>query len=284
MRHPDFILIGSSDESAGAALATVLLSVAIDHPPVAHLTLIDAELAKIAVNTFVTMKISYANMIADLCERLPGADAESVTAAVGLDRRIGSRYLRPGGPYGGPCFPRDNIALSALARRLGTRAELAEAADGVNDRRTNRIVDLVMEQCPPGGRVAILGLAYKPDTPVVERSMGMHLARALAARGHRPLVFDPMAQGSARAALSGTADFAHNLGEAMVADVMAVVTPWPDFKRLPFTPGRPQVVVDAWRIVDPTDVPSEVTLIRLGRDLAASTGRGRALTSISEAP
>src|SRR5690606_6190017 len=141
--------------------------------PVQRMTWVCAELTKIAVNTFVTTKISYANMIAEMCERLPGADAEMVTQALGRDSRIGPKYVKGALGYGGPCFPRDNIALAALARTLGLRADIAEATDTVNRRQVDRVVRLVARLAPNPATVAVLGLSYKPDTPVVDESQGV---------------------------------------------------------------------------------------------------------------
>src|SRR5476649_1255613 len=93
---------------------------------------VSAELTKISVNTFVTTKISYANMLADICDRLPGADVDIVSAAVGSDSRIGRKYLRGAVGYGGPCFPRDNIAFGVLAERIGARPDIARATDAIN--------------------------------------------------------------------------------------------------------------------------------------------------------
>ena len=123
---------------------------------------VNAEIAKIAVNSFVTMKISFANMISDICDRLPGADATAVTNAIGCDSRIGGKYLAPALGYGGPCFPRDNAAFAAMANKVGASAELAEATDAINRRQVERVVGLVRSLLP-GGTVGILGLSYKPD-------------------------------------------------------------------------------------------------------------------------
>ena len=115
-------------------------------PPFRRMSLVNAELTKIAVNTYVTMKISYANTLADLCERLPGADVERVTDALGLDTRIGGKYLRGAIAYGGPCFPRDNKAFAELARELGTEAPLAEATDSINEKQAQRLARIVHAQ------------------------------------------------------------------------------------------------------------------------------------------
>ena len=112
--NPDFILIGESDERSGDLLASIYDGVCENEPAMARMGFANAEVTKLAVNTFVTTKISYANMLAELCERIPGGDVDTVTRAIGLDSRIGGKYLRGATAYGGPCFPRDNVALAAL--------------------------------------------------------------------------------------------------------------------------------------------------------------------------
>jgi UDPglucose 6-dehydrogenase len=112
MSRPDLIVIGESDSRAGDLLVGILRGIAETHPEVHRMTFVNAELCKIAVNTFITAKISYANVIAELCDYLPGADAEVVLEAVGADRRIGHGYMRGAIGYGGPCFPRDNMAFA----------------------------------------------------------------------------------------------------------------------------------------------------------------------------
>src|SRR5580704_14058342 len=115
MSTPDMILIGESDERAGRMLEDVYRTVCPNNPPVSRMNFVNAELTKISVNTFVTTKISYANMLAEICEQVPGADADVVSAAIGLDTRIGRKYLKGAFGYGGPCFPRDNKAFARFA-------------------------------------------------------------------------------------------------------------------------------------------------------------------------
>jgi len=131
MLFPDMILIGESDSRAGDELEAVYRNSVNSKPEFHRMNLVNAELCKISVNTFVTTKISYANMIADMCDHLPGADADVVTRAVGADSRIGRKYLKPAIGYGGPCFPRDNKAFAALGRKLGVNTALAEATDAI---------------------------------------------------------------------------------------------------------------------------------------------------------
>ncbi len=174
MLEPDMVLIGESDARAGDLHERLYAGVVENDPPFRRMSLVNAELTKIAVNTYVTMKISYANALADMCERLPGADVEEVTGALGLDTRIGAKYLRGAISYGGPCFPRDNKAFAVLARDLGAEPLLAEATDAVNNAQTDRLARLVQSRLKAGNAVGILGLAYKPDTAVSKRAPVSH--------------------------------------------------------------------------------------------------------------
>ncbi len=162
---------------------------------------VNAELTKLSVNTFVTTKITFANMLAKICERLPGAEVDIVTAALGLDSRIGKKYLKGAVGYGGPCFPRDNLALSFLVRQLGTVATLAEATDGANRQEIRRLAELAKSKLPADGTVGILGLSYKPNTDVVEESQGLLLAQFLSAQGIPVSVYDPAGMGNAERVL-----------------------------------------------------------------------------------
>src|SRR3954471_4081624 len=184
MLSPDMILIGESDVRAGEILERIYQQSCDNKPVIRRMNFVNAELTKISVNTYVTTKISYANMLADICDRIPSADVDVVTQAVGSDSRIGGKYLRGAIGYGGPCFPRDNVAFAALARSLGAHAELAEATDSINQYQVERVTGAVLSRLPHGGTVGILGLSYKPDTSVVEQSQGVALAARLLADGH----------------------------------------------------------------------------------------------------
>jgi UDPglucose 6-dehydrogenase len=138
MLNPDMILIGESDERSGKMLDNFYTDVCESSPRVNRMSYVNAELVKLSVNTFVTTKISYANMLAEVCETLHGADVDTVTRAIGCDSRIGHKYLRGAMGYGGPCFPRDNVAFSALARMNRVPALLPEATDQLNRRQAPR--------------------------------------------------------------------------------------------------------------------------------------------------
>jgi len=249
--NPDFVLVGESDDRAGDLLAGLYQSICDNHPPIARMSLVNAELTKISINTFVTMKITFANMLAAMCEQLPGGDIDQVTAGLGLDSRIGPRYLKGALGYGGPCFPRDNLALAYLARELGQTAPLAEATDEYNRTIVDRLAERITTFANHGSKVAILGLAYKPDTCVVEESQGLQLAARLAIKGLKIMVYDPLALENARRILGNAVHYAGSLEECVQkAEVLVITNPDREFARihteqLTLRPG--QIVFDAWR-------------------------------------
>jgi UDPglucose 6-dehydrogenase len=275
--NPDFLLIGESDSTSGELLASLYKNVCENNPPVARMTPVNAELTKLALNTFITTKITFANMLARLCERLPGADVDVVTSALGLDGRIGSRYLKGAVGYGGPCFPRDNLALAALAQSLDAPAMLAQATDVFNRQQVQWLADLAKKYLPQRGRVGILGLAYKPNTDVVEASPGLLLAELLTREGVDVTLYDPAGMENARKTLSRDVSFAASASEcAGEADVIVIATPWEEFKQLPssvFTRrSSPRVVIDCWRVLDQKRVGPSGVYVPLGLGPEAKMG------------
>ncbi|MBI4598367.1 MAG: UDP-glucose/GDP-mannose dehydrogenase family protein [Candidatus Omnitrophica bacterium] len=252
----DFILIGQSDEPAGRRLEAVYHRIMESSPPIARMNFVNAELTKLAVNTFVTTKISFANMLAEMCEQLPGADVDVVTRALGLDSRIGARYLQGGASYGGPCFPRDNKAIISLAQQLRCAPLIAESTDRFNHHHAQRLWGRVREVLTPGVAVAVLGLAYKPGTDVIEESFGMFLAAQLVSAGVPTMVFDPLpgAMEQCRRQLGGNVAYAASVTESLAeADVVIFTIPCKEFGMLTaqdFPVKAPPIAVfDCWRLL-----------------------------------
>jgi UDPglucose 6-dehydrogenase len=277
MLAPDMVLIGESDPKAGEVLHRLYSGVCENSPPFRHMNLVNAELTKIAVNTYVTMKISYANALADICERLPGANVDAVTDALGLDTRIGSRYLRGALAYGGPCFPRDNKAFAVLARDLGADPALAEATDAINVAQAERLARIVQSRLGSGNAVGILGLAYKPDTSVIDESPGIALAAVLSREGHDVNVYDPVALDAALRVLPESVCGATSVADLLErSDVVVISTPWPEFSELPLQsldPARQSlVVIDCWGILAVERHAEAIDIVRLGRALKDRVG------------
>lgn len=269
MLTPDAILIGESDPRAGEMLASIYRSSCENDPPIQRMNLINAEITKISVNTYVTTKISYANMLADICDRLPGADVDVVTAAVGLDSRIGRKYLKGALGYGGPCFPRDNVAFGHLARTIGARADVAEATDRLNRYQIERLTAIVERHASKGKAIGILGMSYKPDTGVIEESQGVDLALSLAERGYKVSVYDPLALPAAAAVLGSKAHAADSAIECVQAsDLVVIATAWPQFAAIaPEVFARRPVqrtVIDCWRLLSREKYGHVADLVYLG--------------------
>ncbi len=267
--NPDFVLIGESDARSGEILQDLYHHACDSKPGVARMNFANAEITKLAVNTYVTTKISFANMLARICERVPGGNVDTVTAALGLDTRIGAKYLKGAVSYGGPCFPRDNHALAALAREVGATADLAQATDQFNRAQVQWLAALVEKHIAAGGRVGILGLTYKPQTDVVEESIGLLLAREMSSRGVRVSAFDPAGMPNARLALGEGVQFAASAEECIRnSELIVVATPWKEFLDIPAEKWAgadgEKIVVDCWRVLKLSDKTAGIRYIGLG--------------------
>lgn len=236
--NPDFVLIGEFDEKSGDTLQEFYTRVMANSPQYKRMSIENAELTKIAINTYITTKISFANMIADLCERIPGGDIDVVTDAIGTDTRIGKKYLKGGAGYGGPCFPRDNVALGALARKLGTTAPLAATTDTFNRHLPVAYGTLVRNLCRSHERVVILGASYKPDSPVTDESQGMLLAQYLRSKRVRADIMDPLVP-----------ECPVEFGKLRNYDVIVIANNDPVFNQLTPEMLRSRcTIVDMWRM------------------------------------
>ncbi|MFC1522483.1 UDP-glucose dehydrogenase family protein [Elusimicrobiota bacterium] len=252
--NPDFILIGESDKRTGDALVKIYKDVCRNKPAFARMKPVSAEITKIALNCYVTTKITFANTLARICERAPGSSVSDVTRALGFDSRIGSKYLKGGLGYGGPCFPRDNRAFARFAKNVGMQAVLAKAVDNVNRSMVKRIANVVRRDLNGKKRVSVLGLSYKPNTEIVEASQSLELAAYLADSGMRVKVYDPAAMNNAKQILGNKVQYAKNMKDSVKnTDCCILATPWEEFKRLPgmiSKTSRKAKVFDIWGLND----------------------------------
>jgi UDPglucose 6-dehydrogenase len=275
MLTPDMILIGESDTKAGDLLESIYERICDNRPVVRRMSFVNAELTKLSINTFVTTKISYANMLADVCDRIPGADVDVVTQAVGCDSRIGVKYLRGAIGYGGPCFPRDNVAFASLARSIGARADLAEATETVNEYQIERVLSVIRARAPRTGPIGILGLAYKPDTGVVEKSQAVAIVERLIQEGREVVAFDPKAMREAQTSLGPRFTAAASAEQCVrAASIIVVLTPWPEFRAVApeaFLRSPRLTVIDCWRVLERQEIDAVADLVYLGQGAVQST-------------
>ena len=252
--HPDLLLIGASDDRSAHTARALYSSVVESDPYHAVMNLTNAEITKLSLNCYVTMKISFANELAAICERIPGADVDVVTTAIGADARVGRKYLKGGLGFGGPCFPRDNLAFQRCAEDAGTWAHLSPRVVEVNREIVDRLLAMVGEHALPGSMIALLGLSYKPGTHIVEESQPVMLARKLLDAGYVVRMHDPKALSNASEALKGRGVCCECPYEAVAnASVVVMLTPWPqysqlDIGRLEDRVGPLPLMIDCWRI------------------------------------
>jgi UDPglucose 6-dehydrogenase len=230
--EPDMVLIGEGDPESGAALEELYRQYVRNKCRIARMSIISAELTKISVNSYITMKISFTNQLRMIAERFPKADINMMLDAIGTDTRIGHKYLRPGLSFGGPCFPRDNRLLAYAAREAGMEAPLAEASDKTNELTKSNLLQRVRGLVSPGDTVLILGMSYKPDTYITEESAGLHLAQNLKRHGYRVLVHD-FAAAPANSPVLHEFDIItdlHGLEKRQDIDLALICCPWPQYR------------------------------------------------------
>ena len=241
--EPDMVLIGESDPNAGAALEQLYRKYTRNKAHIARMSIISAELTKISVNSYITMKISFTNQLRMIAEQFPKADIHAILDAIGTDTRIGKKYLRAGLSYGGPCFPRDNRLLAYAARQAGLQAPLAEASDKTNELTKSKLAEKARGLVSPGGTVVVLGVSYKPDTYITEESAGLHLAQEMKRNGYRVLVHDFAANAANNPSLKEfeVVRELSDLAERADIDLAVICCPWPQYRDLKL-PGKTKVL------------------------------------------
>jgi UDPglucose 6-dehydrogenase len=232
--HPDRVVIGTSNERAAHVLSEVYRPVFLLETPIVQTTLETAELIKYAANTFLATKITFINEIADLCESV-GADVQHVAHAIGLDGRIGSKFLHAGPGYGGSCFPKDTLALVRTARDAGAPIRIVETVVDINERRKVQMSEKVIAACGgsvDGKTIAILGLTFKPNTDDMRDSPSLVVIPELQKAGAAIRAYDPQGMKEARE-LMGEVTYCEGPYETMEgADALVIVTEWNAFRAL----------------------------------------------------
>jgi UDPglucose 6-dehydrogenase len=246
--EPDLVLIGEGDPDSGAALEQLYQRYNRNKPRIARMSVVSAELTKISVNSYITMKISFTNQLRLIADQFPKADIHAVLEAIGSDSRIGQKYLRAGLSFGGPCFPRDNRLLAYTARQAGLEAPLAEASDLVNQQTNLSLFYKVQSLLASNDVVAVLGLAYKPDTYITEESAGLFLAQQLKRHGYRVLVHDYGARPANAPSLHEFEYIAdpNTLAQRPDIKLAAICCPWPQYRSVKFAPGTK--VFTPWKL------------------------------------
>jgi UDPglucose 6-dehydrogenase len=256
--RPDRVVIGARDTQAVAIMKDIYSPLYLIETPFVITNVESSELIKYASNAFLATKITFINEVAELCERL-GADVHHVSRGMGLDKRIGPKFLHPGPGYGGSCFPKDTQALTEIARKAGRAFEIVETVVAVNDRIKSGAIERVrsaMKNEVSGKLVAVLGLSFKPETDDMRDSPSIPLIESLISDGAAVRAFDPEAMVNARQYLPQQVEYCADSYEAVAgADALIIVTEWNQFRSLDMkrihTALRHPTVIDLRNIYDP---------------------------------
>ena len=250
---PDMVLIGASDEKSAGIVKELYVSSCENKPHISTMSLLNAEITKLSLNCFVTTKISFANELANICERIPGADVDEITEAIGTDSRIGSKYLQAGLGFGGTCFPRDNLAFQAFTKELGYEPKLSKATVAINDAMVDRLFEIIEAKVIEQKHIALLGLSYKPNTHITEESQSIMLAQKLIDAGYAVTVYDQAALDNAKDVLGDKVRYCNDPYECVDgSDAIVLLTKWPEFRDLDWNKIEKNVkegavLIDSWR-------------------------------------
>jgi len=259
-KRPDRIVIGLDDARAREPMEEIYRPLYLNQPPLVFTSRRTSELIKYAANAFLATKITFINEIADLCEKV-GANVQDVARGIGLDNRIGSKFLHAGPGYGGSCFPKDTHALIKTAQDAGAPVRIVETVAAANESRKRRMAEKILEACGGslrGKTIAVLGLAFKPNTDDMRDAASLAIIPALQSMGATVRAFDPEAMEQARPMLAGVAFCDDPYTCAQGADALVILTEWDAFRaldlaRIKGVMAQP-VVIDLRNIYRPVDM------------------------------
>jgi UDPglucose 6-dehydrogenase len=272
---PDRIVIGEHDERSGDALEAMYRAFHPEQtPPILRTNLPTAEVIKYASNAFLATKVSFINTVANICEKIPGVDVADVARAVGLDHRISPRFLRAGLGYGGSCFPKDLKAFIAYSRMIGYLPRLLDSVEDVNRLQPLRSVEMAEELIGDlgGKRIALLGLAFKPETDDMREAVSIKIVDEFLRRGAVVRAYDPFALDNARGIFGGKIEYCGSVDDCLEgADCSIIVTEWDEFRTLEpeyfLERMRTPVLIDGRRVIDSKKFKDKVKFAAIGLGL-----------------
>jgi len=283
--QPDRVVVGVESERAREVMNRLYAPLSQRGVPVFFTRIISSELIKYAANTFLATKVSFINEVADLCESL-GADVEDVAKGIGLDSRIGPKFLKAGPGYGGSCFPKDTLAMVGIGERALSPITIVEAVIAVNRQRQHRMTAKVIEACGgvvEGKKIAYLGVAFKAETDDVRDSVALTVAEALAHKGAQVAAYDPKAMANAEKITGSVIEYVASKEDAIKgAEVLVLATEWEEFCTMDMAAVKTQlaapVVVDMRNVFSPEEMEKlGFTYISIGRPpvLAPTSAQAR---------
>ena len=270
--RPDRVVVGIETEKAKQLMSIIYKPLYLIETPILFTDLNTAELIKYSANAFLAVKISYINQMSDLCEKV-GADVHDVAKGIGLDKRIGSKFLHPGPGYGGSCFPKDTLALVQTAKEYDSNLSIVETVVQYNKQRKSDMADKIIEafnnNCQ-NKKISILGLSFKPETDDMRDSPSLDIIPILKEKGFDISVFDPVAMDEAKKILKNI-EFSNNIEECLQdSDGLVILTEWNEFRGLSATRLKKvmkgNILIDLRNSLNPESFQkSGFNLIQLGR-------------------
>jgi UDPglucose 6-dehydrogenase len=265
--RPDRVVIGAESDRARDVLRQLYRPLYLIEAPIVFTGIETAELTKYAANAFLAMKVTFINEMADLCERV-GADVHDVARGIGLDGRIGRKFLHPGPGYGGSCFPKDTLALMRTAQDYGSPSRLVETTVAVNDARKSAMAMRVIAACGGsvrGKTIAVLGLTFKPETDDMRDAPAISIVARLAGDGAEIRAFDPEGMQQARMVLPAGVTYCRDAFDAAQgADALVLITEWNEFRAM--SPARLRETMRGTVLVDLRNVYDPVAMQQVGFD------------------
>ncbi|RVT83502.1 UDP-glucose/GDP-mannose dehydrogenase family protein [Rhodobacteraceae bacterium CCMM004] len=277
--RPDRVVVGAETDRARAVMAEIYRPLFLREFPILMTDLESAELIKYAANAFLATKISFINEIAALCERV-GADVKDVARGMGLDGRIGNKFLHAGPGYGGSCFPKDTRALARIGQENATPMQITETVIKVNDETKRRMIDKLQALCGDsfaGKKVAVLGVTFKPNTDDMREAPSLTIVPALIGGGAQVRVSDPQGRREGVASLPGVTWCDDPYDAARDADLLVILTEWNEFRGLDL--ARMAAAMATPRLADLRNVYAPDDVLRAGFEAYVSVGRIDAVNS-----
>lgn len=267
-QNPDLVIVGESCKEAGDRVEAIHKQMCKNDPPIYRMSLISGEVAKVSLNAYITLKISFANSVANLCEKIPGADVDAITSALGADKRISPYYFRGGLAFGGTCFPRDTKAFATISNLHDVSPVLIEAVEQVNINQNKHLTEVISSHLQEEKKVSFLGVAFKDNTPVIEESPAIVSIQELVIEDVDVTIYDPLANESAHAVFDDEISYAISIEECLKSSPVCVLSLMSKkYKEAieNFAPENELVIIDCWRQLDRSKLHENVKLVALGR-------------------
>jgi UDPglucose 6-dehydrogenase len=269
---PEIIVIGESQNRVGDIIQKIHHNITDNDPHIGRMSLPSAEIAKISLNSYITMKISFVNNLANICEKIPFSDVDHITNAIGHDKRISPYYFKAGMSYGGTCFPRDTFAFNKLLSKVDLSTDLFDAVNNINDYQDKRLLDLVLTQFnkTQNKGIVILGMSFKLGTPVIEGSAGVKLVKKILAIDPKIdiTVIDPMSLKNCEILFGNNIKYSDNIGGSLRnCNVAVLINNEQIFIDEINTLGSNNniTIIDCWRILKHNPIREKINIIDWGK-------------------